>query len=213
MARFAANLGFLFTEVPFLERFDAAARAGFGAVEFGFGYDYSPRELTARLTANGLKQVLINAPPGDPAKGDRGLAALPGREREFAASVATALRYAEALSCPRIHVMAGVLPGSAVAERGRFRATFVRNLRFAAREAAVEDFPSLGNTSIIHGGDRISTFLDLSELTISPFCQFRFWRQGAGEELDHEILELQLGRNFEQLKVSGKGMNVRLFST
>jgi len=84
---------------------------------------------------------------------------------------------------------------------------------FAAREAAVEAFPSLGNTSIIHSGDRISTFLDLSELTIPPFCQFRFWRQDAGEELDHEILELQLGRNFEQLKVSGKGLNVRLFST
>src|SRR5438105_11359700 len=110
MPRFAANLSFLFNEVPFLDRFAEAAQAGFSAVEFAFGYDYSPRELTARLAANGLKQVLINAPPGDLAAGERGLAALPGREHEFSASIVTALRYAEALSCPRLHVMAGVLP-------------------------------------------------------------------------------------------------------
>ena len=138
MPRFAANLSYLFNEVPFLDRFDAAARAGFAAVEFAFGYEYSPRELAARLAASGLTQVLINAPPGDRAAGDRGVAALPGREHEFAAGIVTALRYAEALSCPRIHVMAGVLPESLAAERSRFRMKFVRNLRFAAREAATQ---------------------------------------------------------------------------
>ncbi len=137
MPRFSANLSFLFNEVPFMDRFAEAARAGFGAVEFAFGYDYSPAEIAARLTAHGLQQVLINAPPGNLSNGEHGLGSLPGREHEFAASVATALRYARELSCPRVHIMAGVLPdGTDAAARARHRATFVRNLRFAAREAA-----------------------------------------------------------------------------
>jgi len=135
MPRFDANLSYLFNEVPFLDRFEAAARAGFHAIEFAFGYDYPPKELAARLAANGLEQVLINGPPGDLKAGDRGLAGVPGREHEFAASVVTALRYAQALSCPRIHVMAGVVPDGGDADRrARHRSTFVRNLRFAAGE-------------------------------------------------------------------------------
>jgi 2-dehydrotetronate isomerase len=136
MPRFAANLSFLYTEVPFLDRFAAAARDGFRAVEFAFGYDFAAKEIAARLRTHGLELVLINAPPGDLAAGDRGLAALPGREHEFAASVVTALAYAQTLACPRVHIMAGVLPTGANAEqRARHRSTFVRNLRFAAREA------------------------------------------------------------------------------
>src|SRR5438132_8041363 len=106
MPRFAANLSFLYNEVPFLDRFAAAAHDGFVAVEFGFGYDFVAKEIAARLDAHGLTQVLINAPPGDLAKGDRGLASLPGREHEFAASVVTALRYAQTLACPRVHIIA-----------------------------------------------------------------------------------------------------------
>ena len=136
MPRFAANLSFLYTELPFLDRFAAAAHDGFAAVEFGFGYDFAAKDIAAHLSAHGLMQVLINAPPGDLAKGDRGLAALPGREHEFAASVVTALRYAQTLACPRVHILAGVLPEGADGERrARHRSTFVRNLRFAAREA------------------------------------------------------------------------------
>jgi len=136
MPRFAANLSFLYTELPFLDRFAAAAQDGFAAVEFGFGYDFAAKDIAAHLSAHGLMQVLINAPPGDLAKGDRGLAALPGREHEFAASVVTALHYAETLTCPRVHIMAGVLPEGVDGEqRARYRSTFVRNLRFAAREA------------------------------------------------------------------------------
>ena len=136
MPHFAANLSFLFDELPFLDRFAAAAEAGFRAVEFGFAYDYPPREIAARLVDNGLAQVLINAPPGDLAAGERGLAALPGREHEFMASFAHALRYAEALSCPRVHVMAGIVPEGTSAEgRARQRSTFVSNLRMAAHEA------------------------------------------------------------------------------
>ncbi len=136
MPRFAANLSFLYTELPFPDRFAAAARDGFHAVEFAFGYDFPAREIAARLDTHNLMQVLLNAPPGDLGAGDRGLAALPGREHEFAASVVTALRYAQALNCSRVHVMAGILPDRADDEqRARARSTFVRNLRFAAREA------------------------------------------------------------------------------
>src|SRR3977135_440960 len=136
MSRFAANLSFLFNEVPFLDRFAAAANAGFNAVEFAFAYEHPARELTSRLASNGLEQVLVNAPPGDLNAGDRGLAGCPGREHEFAVSFATALRYAQALSCPRIHVMAGVIPASAdEAQRAQHRSTVLGNLRFAARQA------------------------------------------------------------------------------
>jgi hypothetical protein len=78
------------------------------------------------------------------------------------------------------------------------------------REAMIQDFSYLGNSSISHSGNRISTFLDLSELVIPPFCQFRYWKQDAGVEMDHEVLELQFGQKFEQLKVTGKGLKVNL---
>lgn len=137
MPRFAANLTFLFNEVPFLERFGEAAHAGFRAVEFAFGYEYQVKEIAARVAEHKLDVVLINAPPGDYAAGDRGLASLPGREHEFASSVVTALRYAQALHCPRVHVMAGLLPeGADDEERTRRLRTFKRNLRFACQEAA-----------------------------------------------------------------------------
>jgi hydroxypyruvate isomerase len=139
MPRFAANLSFLFDEVPFLARFGEAAHAGFRAVEFAFAYEYRIQEIVAEQRAHALDVVLINAPPGDWAAGDRGLASLPGREHEFTADIANALRYAQALSCTRIHVMAGVLPVDADdAERERRMRTYVRNLRLAATEAAAQ---------------------------------------------------------------------------
>ena len=139
MPRFAANLTFLFTEVPFLERFGEAAHAGFRAVEFAFPYEYRMSEVVARQREHQLDVVLINAPPGEWAAGDRGLASLPGREHEFAASIANALQYAHALRCTRIHVMAGVVPdGADDTERERRMRTYVRNLRFACTEAAAQ---------------------------------------------------------------------------
>lgn len=145
MPRFAANLSFLFDEVPFLARFGEAAHAGFRAVEFAFPYEYRIQEVAAEQRAHRLDVVLINAPPGDWSAGDRGLASLPGREHEFAAGIANALQYAQALACPRIHVMAGVLPPAAdTAERERRMRTYVRNLRYAATEAA-----ALGVTILI----------------------------------------------------------------
>lgn len=132
MPRFAANLSMMFNEVPFLDRFDAAAKAGFKGVEFLFPYEHPPAEIATRLKANGLTQVLFNFPPGDWTKGERGLAALPGREADFEAATRQALAYAEALDCPRLHAMAGLV------HHGAARATYIANLRKAARMA--QDF-------------------------------------------------------------------------
>ena len=134
MPRFAANLSMMYQEVGFLDRFAAAAKDGFRAVEFMFPYAHPAAEVAARLRSAGLENVLFNLPPGDFERGERGLAALPGREAEFAASIGTALEYAEALGCPRLHVMAGI-PGAG-ADRERCRATYVSNLRLAASRAA-----------------------------------------------------------------------------
>lgn len=130
MPRFAANLWFLFQELPMLERFGAAAEAGFRGVEMQFPYQWPQRDLAARLAEHGLAQVLINAPPGDRDKGERGIAALPGREREFRDSIALALDYAGALGCRNLHVMAGIPDKTTPQERAL--ATFAGNLLFAA---------------------------------------------------------------------------------
>jgi hydroxypyruvate isomerase len=133
MPRFAANLSLLYSQHAFLDRFEAARRDGFDAVECQFPYEHAPQALADQISAHGLQLVLFNAPPGDVAAGDRGLAALPGREAEFRSSVARAMDYAQAVSCPRVHVMAGVLPNAQA--RHEMRVTFVRNLQWAARQA------------------------------------------------------------------------------
>ena len=108
MPLFAANLTLMFTEHPFLDRFAAAADAGFSAVEFLFPYDHQPEAIAARLARHDLKLALFNLPPGDFAAGERGLAALPERFADVQAGVATALRYAEATGASRLHLMAGL---------------------------------------------------------------------------------------------------------
>ena len=134
MPRFAANLSMLYPELEFPDRFEAAAKDGFEAVEYLFPYAYPAPEIAARLRSNGLQQVLFNAAPGDWESGERGLACLPGREGEFRRSIDQALSYAQALGCPRIHVMAGVVPAGS--SRESLRATYVANLRQAAAAAA-----------------------------------------------------------------------------
>ncbi len=133
MPKFAANLSMLYTEHGFLDRFAAAAADGFKAVEYLFPYEYPAAELAARLRANGLQQVLFNAPPGDWAKGERGTACLPGREAEFRGGVQRAIDYARALGCPRIHLMAGLAPQNA--DRAVLRKTYLANLTWAAAQA------------------------------------------------------------------------------
>ena len=144
MPKFAANLSMMYPELPFVDRFEAAAQDGFAAVECLFPYAFSPAELAAHLKAHGLQQVLFNAPPGgtDAASiahaweqsGDRGTACIPGREAEFQAGVKLALTYAAIIDCPRIHLMAGLIPPGL--EREDVQPTYVANLRWAALEAA-----------------------------------------------------------------------------
>lgn len=134
MPKFAANLSMLYPELDFLDRFEAAARDGFEGVEFLFPYAFDAAALAARLKANGLQQVLFNGPPGDWEGGEKGLACLPGRQADFRAGIASALDYAAALSCPRVHVMAGLVPAGT--ERAEVRPTYVQNLRWAAGLAA-----------------------------------------------------------------------------
>ena len=108
MPRFAANLTMMFNEVPFLDRFEAAAKAGFTAVEFLFPYAFPAEEIGKRLRANGLTQALFNLPPGNWDAGEKGFAALPERFADLKQSLHTALPYAEATSVKRVHLMAGI---------------------------------------------------------------------------------------------------------
>ncbi len=132
MPRFAANLSLLFTEVPFLDRFEAAAKAGFKGVEFLFPYAFDSAEIRSRLDAHGLQVVLFNLPPGHWDEGERGITALKGREDEFAAGVDLALRTAEALGCRQVHAMAGLEP------HGTDRDVYLKNLTLAAEWARGE---------------------------------------------------------------------------
>jgi len=132
MPRFAANLTMLFNEVPFLDRFERAAKAGFTAVEFLFPYAYKAGDIKHRLDANGLQLVLHNLPAGDWDAGERGLACLPDRVDEFRAGVARAIEVGSALGAPQLNCLAGKAPMGA--SDATLRQTFVANLRFAADE-------------------------------------------------------------------------------
>jgi 2-dehydrotetronate isomerase len=134
MPQFAANLSMMYTEFDFLDRFAAAAEDGFRAVEYLFPYAFDRQALAGRLADHGLKQALFNGPPGNWESGERGMACLPGREAEFRRSITDqALPYAQALGCPRLHVMAGLAPAGA--DRAALRATYVANLAWAAEQA------------------------------------------------------------------------------
>ena len=134
MPKFAANLGMLFTELPFEQRFAAAARNGFKATELLFPYDHAPHDIAKWLDDSGLQNRGLNLWPGDFAAGERGLASLPGREKEFRDALSRALEYAEATRTPTLHAMCGIVaPGG---DRNVHRAVYIDNLRFAARELA-----------------------------------------------------------------------------
>jgi hydroxypyruvate isomerase len=130
MAKFAANLTMLFTDVPFLERFERAYDAGFKAVEFLFPYAFEASILAEKLQQYKFEQALFNMPPGDWDAGERGFAAIPGREVEFQQSVKTALIYAKALNCKKVHAMSGLVDQRFSLEQ--HTETFINNIRFAA---------------------------------------------------------------------------------
>lgn len=136
MPRFAASLMFLFAEAPFLERFALARLAGFRAVECQNPYLWPTSEIRRQLDAENLEMVLINAPSGDPEKGERGFAALPGREGEFRDSIDRGLAYARALACTRLHVLAGNAPEGA--DGAELERIYAANLRYATERAAGE---------------------------------------------------------------------------
>ena|SRR5450432_2517107 len=141
MPKFAANLTMLFTEVPFLDRFERAAKAGFKAVEFLFPYPFPAAELRARLRDNGLELILHNLPAGDWDKGERGIACLPNRVDEFKAGVGQAVEYATALGVKQVNCLAGKAPQGVPGKQ--LRDTFAGNMKFAASELKKAGIKSL----------------------------------------------------------------------
>src|SRR6266699_606912 len=135
MPKFSANISMLFKEVEFPERFEAAARGGFKAVEIQFPYGWSKSQLGEIAQHAGVEVVLINIPAGDPEKGDRGIACLPSRLAEFRAGVSRAVEYAGALGCKQMNCLAGVAPPG-IAD-AKLRETYVSNLRYTAGELAL----------------------------------------------------------------------------
>jgi hydroxypyruvate isomerase len=154
MPRFAANLGYLFTERPLLARIDAAAAAGFTAIELQFPYDVPASEVKAAVEKNALTVLGINTPPGD-RKGEFGLAALPGREREFGALFARALNYITAVGGSAVHCLAGHVPAE---QRPAAERVFIENLRRAADLAAAKDIRLL--IEPVNPRDRPNYFLN-----------------------------------------------------
>lgn len=185
MPRFAANLTLLFHEQPFLDRFAAAAKAGFKGVEYLFPYLWTADELAARLKQFELEQVLFNLPPGDWEAGERGIACLPDRVEEFREGVFEALEYARALACPRINCLAGLKPESLPADIAFD--TLVDNLRFAADILAAEGI-ILTVEAINSRVDMPGFFLDSSALAMSVI-------KAAGREnlfLQYDLYHMQI---------------------
>lgn len=177
MPRLAANLSMMFTEMPFLDRFRAAANSGFRAVEFLFPYEHDAHELARRLKANDLTQALFNTPPGDWQAGERGIAILPDRREEFEAGLDRALDYAEILGCGQVHVMAGTLPDDL--DRRRAERTYIENLKQAAMLGAERNVRALI--------EPINTRVDIPGYFLTTAKQAR----EVMEEVGHDNLFLQ----------------------
>ena len=186
MLRFAANLGWLFTEHDFLDRFAAAARAGFRAVEFAAPYAYPPEEIAMRLLDNGLECILINLPMGDRAKGDVGIACRPERRAEFREGVERGIVYAQALGVPRMNVIAGL--AHAGEDPVALRATLVENLGYAAAELA-----------------KVKLDLLVEPLNDIDTPGFLVTRQAQGVELMNEVRAANFGLQFDLYHVAMMG--------
>lgn len=161
MPRFAANLHYMFNEVPFLDRFASAAGAGFEGGEFQVPYDWPVDVLAEQLRRHDLKMVLLDTKPGDWTAGERGIAARPGREEEFRRELETTITYCRALGCETVHTIAGVLPPGTSRELAEN--TFVDNLRYAAGRLGKEGIraviePINGGGDLIRGGETYTTY-------------------------------------------------------
>jgi hydroxypyruvate isomerase len=201
MPKFCANLTMLYNEVEFLDRFEAAAAAGFTGVEYLFPYPYPKEQLAERLARHGLTQVLHNLPAGDWAKGERGIATIPGRESEFQDGVGKAIEYASALGCKQVNCLAGIPPVAASA--AKIRDTFVANLGFAAGklgEAGIRLLIEPCNTRDIPGFylNRSQQALDIIRDVDSPnlFLQYDIYHMQVMEGNLAPTIE----RNLEKIK-------------
>nr|WP_298414050.1 hydroxypyruvate isomerase [uncultured Halomonas sp.] len=184
MPKFAANLSMLFTEEDFLDRFDAAAEAGFKGVEYLFPYDNSADEIKKRLKDNGLTQVLFNLPAGDWGGGDRGIACDPSRIEEFRSGVDKAIEYAKALDCKQVNCLAGIKPES-VSDADAHK-TLAYNLRFAADK--LEQVGILLIAEPINTRDIPGFFLNYSEQALALFDEV-----GSNNlKLQYDIYHMQI---------------------
>ena len=184
MPQFAANLTMMFNEVPFLDRFAEAARAGFKGVEFLFPYEYDKQRLAALLEEHGLKIVLHNLPPGDWAKGERGIGCLPGREQEFREGVERGIEFATALRCPQMNCLAGI-PKDVSHEKAR--ETFIENLRYAA--------PKLAAAGIRMVIEPINTTVDIPGFFLNHTKQAAEIIREVGSDnlkIQHDIYHMQI---------------------
>jgi hydroxypyruvate isomerase len=196
MPRLAANISTLFNELPFLDRIDAAASAGFTAVECQFPYAVEPDALAGRLQRVGVPLVLFNVPPGRAEAGERGLASLPGREADFDASVDRAIEYAKAAGCRRVHVMAGLLPSGA--DRRRHVQQFVTSIARAADRLA-----AIGATAMIepiNTRDVPGYLLDGTALALECIANAKRTNLQLQYDVYHmQIMEGDLMRSIERL--------------
>lgn len=207
MPCFAANLSMLYNDVDFLDRFAAAARDGFQAVEYLFPYDFAPGQLGERLRTNGLQQVLFNAPPGDWDAGERGIACIPGREAEFAEGMELAIAYAQALACPRIHVMAGLKPAGA--SEAALRATYIANIRRAARLAAPHGIAIL--LEPINGRDMPGFFLSRQDQAHALVAEIAEPNVQVQMDLYHcQIVEGDLAMKIRQYLPTGRVGHIQI---
>ena len=185
MPRLAANLSMLFNEVDFLDRFEAAASAGFQGVEFQSPYEYDKRDIADRLREHGLALALHNMPAGDGNAGDRGIACLPDRVDEFRESVALAVEYASALGCERVNCLAGIAPPDVPA--ATLRETFAANLRFAA--------DSLAEVGVLVVTEPINNTVDIPGFFLHSSAQARSIIEEVGSDslaLQHDIYHMQI---------------------
>jgi hydroxypyruvate isomerase len=196
MPRLAANLSMLFKEVGFLERFAAARRAGFRAVEYQYPYDFPAADVARAAREAGVEVVLHNVPRGDAERGEHGTACLPGREAAFRESIERAVEYARAAGCPRLHCLAGVVPPGA--DRRELHATYVANLRHAAARLSAEGMTLLIEPVSEHTvknyflGASAQAIAVLKELEAdNAFLQFDFFHM--------QVLEGNLAEKVERL--------------
>ena len=186
MLRLSANLRWIFTELPFFERFEAAARAGFAAVEYGWPYDHEPSAIRARLADNGLEMVLINTPQGEAARGEAsGQACLPGRRAAFRDNLRRSLEYAAALGCGLVQVQAGIRPAEVSAERAW--ATYVANLLWACDAARASGIKLI--IEPVNGRDIPGFFLRTQEMAAAAIEAVGMDRLGLLFDIYHAQVE------------------------